>query len=139
LGDLGHHAVANNAEIDRLATEFAEPLEIGIGNADEIALGVPAKGVPHERLAGKKPPFVSRRRSPFRSKALSIRDVVLFARPEDSASSLKVTEREAVTTWRTRSAARSIACAPEGFVIALACTGSIVQYGVLQCESCTGR
>ena len=60
---------------------------------------------------------------------------MLFARPEASASSENVTGRVASTTWRTKSPARSMAWDPDGLFIALVCTGSIVQYGVLQCDS----
>jgi hypothetical protein len=54
LSDLDYHPVANDAEIDGFATEFAESLEVGKGDPDQVALGVSAQGVANERLAGQE-------------------------------------------------------------------------------------
>src|ERR1700722_6490305 len=66
---------------------------------------------------GRKRPWSSRRTRWLRSSASSSRDVVDFASPVTTASSVKDTGSAACTTSESRRAARSTACVPLGLLI----------------------
>ena len=51
LGDLLDHPPVDDAEVDRLARDLAESLEIRAGDADKVGLGVAAQRVAHEGVA----------------------------------------------------------------------------------------
>ncbi len=113
LGDLDDLLAAGDAEVHGLRGVLADPLHRRAGQPDQLLPRVVAGGVqPEERSRRRTTRTASRSTRPVRSSAVSIREVVDFARPLDSWRSAKVSGSSACTTVDTSWAARSTACVP---------------------------